>query len=119
MKKTWLDGKEGLNHVLLIIFLTWTVQRCLSKILSKEIGSSVKTITNHDHSFIHVDVFEQWCEWMSVVQLDEEDLDEEDLAILREVAQKGGDGSHENLKTMKFHRVVWTGKRGNIFASEC
>ena len=54
-----------------------------------------------------------------MVQLDEEDLDEEDLAILREVAQKGGDGSHENLKTMKFHQVVWTGKRGNIFASEC
>ena len=27
---------------------------------------------------------------MSVVRLDEEDLDEEDLAILREVASKGG-----------------------------
>ncbi len=64
----------------------------------------MKTITNYDHSFIHVDVFDQWCEWMSVVQLDEEDLDEEDLAILREVAQKGRDGSHDKSQSRMSNR---------------
>ena len=53
---------------------------------------------------------------MSVVRLDEEDLDEEDLAILREVASKGGGASkvagtggasHEWLKYYTFLVLIF------------